>query len=456
MAIFRLKSPLLFFWCALALVLIVRSRGLWAFGEELDRDPDSYRQLAVNIRSGIPYSLLMLFGEDGDDFIGAKAWRPPLYPSLLAMIVPLDTTNFGGWVAGIHLTLGVLTVFAVYALSRKVGLSKGIAAVAAGLVLVDPILIRQSAEVMTETLATFLATICLLALISADRAPDRIKSSLLAGVALGAAVLCRPTFLVWAGLGGVAFVGLDLCQRRFPGRAVAMGIAIAVAVMPWGLRNWHELGKPIVTTTHGGYTFYRANNPLYFEHLRSTPWGTVWDTDSFDDRWRVQMGERFHTWKLRSRKATSGRISQEVLLDRFSYEAAFKAIRNEPGMFLYASALRLSRLYGLVPWQTDPHETARTRWLRYAVGAFYLIEFALVLLGIVALGKKLFAPPWLWGTLLVLSFTLVHTFYWTDMRMRAPLVPVIAMVAAVGLVGAKSPAVGLNDGRFRHCRPVGN
>ena len=44
-------------------------------------------------------------------------------------------------------------------------------------------------------------------------------------------------------------------------------------------------------------------------------------------------------------------------------------------------------------------------------------------------------PPssWLWGLLLVACLTAVHTFYWTDMRMRAPLMPVVALAAAGGL-----------------------
>ena len=35
--------------------------------------------------------------------------------------------------------------------------------------------------------------------------------------------------------------------------------------------------------------------------------------------------------------------------------------------------------------------------------------------------------------LLILNFTLVHLVYWSNMRMRAPLVPLIALIAARGL-----------------------
>lgn len=39
---------------------------------------------------------------------------------------------------------------------------------------------------------------------------------------------------------------------------------------------------------------------------------------------------------------------------------------------------------------------------------------------------------WLWGMLLVLSLSCVHAIYWTDMRMRAVAMPVVALAAAAG------------------------
>jgi len=44
--------------------------------------------------------------------------------------------------------------------------------------------------------------------------------------------------------------------------------------------------------------------------------------------------------------------------------------------------------------------------------------------------------PWLstwgFGLLLAVVFTGVHAFYWSNIRMRAPLVPLVAMAAAAG------------------------
>jgi hypothetical protein len=77
--------------------------------------------------------------------------------------------------------------------------------------------------------------------------------------------------------------------------------------------------------------------------------------------------------------------------------------------------------------------------MRWAVAVWYTLELALAAVGAWFLRKKLWREPWVWGTLLVLSITAVHVFYWTDMRMRAPLVPVVCLAAAYGLATLACP-----------------
>jgi len=46
-----------------------------------------------------------------------------------------------------------------------------------------------------------------------------------------------------------------------------------------------------------------------------------------------------------------------------------------------------------------------------------------------------FPPPtWLWGFLLVGCLLAGHVVYWTDMRMRAPVMPLVALLAASGVL----------------------
>ncbi len=48
---------------------------------------------------------------------------------------------------------------------------------------------------------------------------------------------------------------------------------------------------------------------------------------------------------------------------------------------------------------------------------------------------------WSWpriaAPLAILGLTLVHAFYWTDLRMRAPIVPAIALIASTASLSLK-------------------
>jgi hypothetical protein len=123
----------------------------------------------------------------------------------------------------------------------------------------------------------------------------------------------------------------------------------------------------------------------------------------------------------------------ELQLDRDNYREAFANIRAEPGSFLLACAFRVRRLWGILPYRTVDDESTMRRCLRYGVAVWYAGVFVLAAVGVYGLGRRLWRTPWLWGVLLCLSFTAVHTFYWTDLRMRAPLMPLVAIVAAAGL-----------------------
>jgi len=39
------------------------------------------------------------------------------------------------------------------------------------------------------------------------------------------------------------------------------------------------------------------------------------------------------------------------------------------------------------------------------------------------------SDPWIWGLLLCLAFSLAHVFFWSQIRMRAPLMPFVYLAA---------------------------
>lgn len=404
---------------ALALVgfaLVVRSLGLVLWPDSLAADPDGYRAVAENLVEHC------VFG-NGES---PTAYRPPLYPLVLAPCVALASASRVA-IGLVHVALGLGTVWFTYRLAHGYGLDRW-AGWAALLVACDPILLAQSALVMTETLATFLAAASLFWIARAGRG-GRVSHAITGGVSVGLAILCRPTFLPWAGVVGVLFLFEPGAVKDKARRSLAFAVAVALVLLPWATRNQIHFGRPIVTTTHGGYTFLLANNPHFYEHLRTAPWGSVWENDALDRQWAAEMPR--------------GRPADELRADRLAYAKALQAIRDEPAMFAYACLVRIGRLFALLPHQVAAHESPARRWSRYAVAAWYAAEFALALYGTIWIVRRFrqSIPPQGWASVfsLVACFVAVHAVYWTDMRMRAPLMPAIAVLAAVGIRAVWDP-----------------
>ncbi len=401
-------------WPALLIVaLLVRGGFLLATPHALESDPDGYRALAQNlVERGI-----FGYGET------PTAYRPPLYPLILTPLVALGDGSTAA-IGILHVVLGVATVGLAYRLANLWGLER-LSVVAAGLVAVDPLLLMQSTIVMTETLAVFLAVLALIGLTLAAKQPTTARTAL-AGFAVALASLCRPTFLPWMALGALVLPWYGLTRTDRLRTFAVYCLAAAVVLAPWVVRNQVRFGRPIAGTTHGGYTLLLANNRLYYDHLRREPWRSVWPADALNE-W----------WLTRASRATP---ADELGADQLAYDEAIDTIRREPEMFLYSSLLRVAWLWSPLPHQTDPQEGTPERFARWAVGAWYVAELLLAALGMAAVffGWKdqdrggphpMRHTGWIWGVFLLLVFTAVHTLFWTNIRMRAPLMPVVAAAA---------------------------
>ena len=181
--------------CLLVLAGIVRGGWLAADCRSLRPDPDTYRQLAQHLLADGTFGYPVPGDATAAPRLQPTAYRPPLYPLVLVAFGWVDDVGSAS-IAILHAMAGVATVLLVYRLSQAWQLG-GWGWWAAVLVACDPILLNQSSRVMTETLATLLAVLGLLGLTRLTVVPT-ISRALLAGVLVALAVLCRPTFLVWA------------------------------------------------------------------------------------------------------------------------------------------------------------------------------------------------------------------------------------------------------------------
>jgi len=307
----------------LVFTLLVRGGVLWVMRGNLKQDPDAYREIAENLLRHGEFALGKPSGTGTGGVVTPTAYRPPLYPVVLSNLPSRDGQQVSlAKVAALHLLLGVATVWLTYATARRclsagpTGLDKnemggslipasrpglltvgppGLMActarptVAGLIVACDPILLSQQTLIMTETLAAFLAILALWCLARFDAARSWFNAAL-AGGTIGLAVLCRPTFLPWLGLVAVGMLivrggpnfRFQISDFRFDAvawRLVNFGsllIAAAAVMSPWAVRNYRLFGKPMITTTHGGYTLYLANNPDFYNYLRGRKFELPW------------------------------------------------------------------------------------------------------------------------------------------------------------------------------------
>ena len=430
-------------WLVLIVAAIVRIAMLVATPDALVADPDGYRGIAENVLG---------HGVFGHGQI-PTAYRPPAYPLLLVPCAALGAgTRFA--IGALHVLLGLATAAITFVLARRAGMGHVPAALAAGLVAVDPILLAQSALVMSETLAAFLVVLAVYLLDRCTRQPAA-GSAALAGMALGAVALCRPGLLAFAGLAAVALPWLGQgehglgeerkeSEERQGGRrrrnawwtfaGVVAGVAIFVG--PWTVRNQIAIGRAKVATTHGGYTLLLGNNGFFYGHLRHGPWFEAWRAEPFHAWWRgdLQAADLIESEALPERLVFRSPAA-ELQADALAYRRAIAVIRSEPRMFAWSCLVRTGHFWSPLPFRLSPDETPLRRAARWSVGAWYIVELTLAAIGIgcTFFGRHRAPRSVLWlSLLLALSLMAVHTFYWSNLRMRAPVMPLVAIAAVAG------------------------
>jgi hypothetical protein len=258
---------------------------------------------------------------------------------------------------------------------------------------------------MTETPAAFLTAATL-----AGLARPGWRGAVLGGIGFGLSGLCRPSLLAGAALtGSTALIAPPGGWRERLVRSTILVVTIATVLLPWMVRNWIALGDPIWTTTHGGYTLALANNPVYYREVLDGPPGRVW---TGDDQWR---------WWDSVNRRTAGLSEYEA--DRFLQAQVWRLARERPRDFLRASIARLAHF-----WSVAPSGAVYPAFARIATTGWTVPLWVALFVG--CFRPALRSWPAVAAPTIVVGLMLVHALYWTDLRMRAPIVPAIAIIAA--------------------------
>lgn len=361
----------------------------------------------------VPVCRIQARAEDGSPKPGRTsyptAYRPPLYPCVVAVVMRLAG---GVWGVIVYQVLcGVLTVVLVSLAAKRSGLGD-FSLVAGLLVAVDPLLVSYTSQVMTETTAAGLVGFLLWS-ISLSPKPWR---PLAGGVSLGLCALCRPTFLAAGLVWGVLWWLSNLWGNRRSGVRVLLIVPCAMALMvaPWTIRNRRVLGDWVSTTTHGGYTLRLAHNAMY------DAWLSGDRRDSFN-------GEHFARSVAPLVEITALEHFERAV-DSAHSAAAWAHISEHPVEACNSAFSLWKRFWGPIP----ESQRDAALWLRWGLVIHWLVVGLAAMAGLWGISGEMRSSLALLSVALLGSFTAVHAFYWADARMRAPLIPVLALLSASG------------------------
>ena len=474
------RHPLLL---AVLFVSVVRAVVLWLWWDDLDSDPDAYRSLAITLAETGVYGNQIV-----DGAVVPSAFRPPLYPWFLSWFV--SEGKLSSLPIGIaHWVMGIATCVMTGSIARKLcaicfvkedascdrtlGPSQGIghsntlqptrnrlvqnqhnewiSYAAMLLVACDPILLRQSTLTMTETMATFLASatwwlwLQIPTRFLQQKSPQKFtKQAVIAFITFAfssvASSYCRPTALATSVFVLVCLASCFFKYRMAWAISLALVSMFAIGLAPWVLRNQVQLGKPIVATTHGGYTLLLANNPIIYEHFRESG-DRDWDESAFQKAWNQRESENstLQNWSGGTWIAKGdGGLSLEIRDDQNAGNAAKQTIQSNPLLFLKSCVIRVGWLWAIWP---DDRQAGST--LQILIGVFFSMTYTFAIVGCVSLARAVIASDrswsrtlywnWIPAISLLASVTIVHSVYWSNMRMRSVVVPVVAIAAATGV-----------------------
>ncbi len=368
-------------------------------------DSESYWHLATSLAAGEPFQ----FGGPQ-----AKIFRTPGYPLVLAPVIYFLGPGRQAVLASrlVGAVLGVASVALTMWWAQQL-FGARVAWWAGLLVACYPGAIMLSVMVLSE------AAFCpaMLAQLGCWTRSARHTSAwssggwaILAGLAGGCAVLCRPSWLLFLPFAGLLSLAGSARRQRL--RECGLGLAALIVVMaPWWWRNYQVVQRFVPTTLQVGASLYDGLSP------RATGASQMDFVPKFEDQLRRERG---------SADAPAD-VPWEVELDRRMKQASLDWARQNPSRVLELVAIKFGRI-----WNVWPNDAQFRAWpLRLAVTLTY-----------VPLLVGALAGAWVWrrcGWPLPLCYlpaiylTLLHVIFVGSMRYREPAMFGFAILAAAWL-----------------------
>lgn len=321
----------------------------------------------------------------------------PLYPLFLASVYTV-VGHDPSVVRFVQCIFGILLIWIVYALGQLL-LGRTIGLLAAGLTTGYPGFIRLSrfegpAFLMTENLFIPLFVLSILALVQVTRSPT-VPKQVVAGICLGLAALTRSTMLTFP----VAFLIWLVCLRRMTWFSILRITATVTFVMllivaPWTWRNYRVFHQIVPVSTMGGNTFWAGNNSF-------ARGGWFWSAAHLPPQLKSVMEDE---------------VTYDRLAYRFGLEELKRDLRRIPLLMIKKALVMWMFFTNTHTWQVD--------WAYLFIGPWALVGW-----------WSTRRNPALWLPVIIPSayMTGIAMIFFGEPRYRAPLEPLLLLLASVGL-----------------------
>jgi hypothetical protein len=239
-----------------------------------------------------------------------------------------------------------------------------------------------------------------------------VSIALLAGAAGGVAVLTRPSWLLFTPLFAALWIIGSRFERRQLFLCAAMLAGLALAMLPWWVRNYQVVGRFVATSLWVG--------PSLYDGLSSTAYGS--SNMSFVSAFEV---------KLRAADAADPPAATappfEYRFDRMMWNDAMQWAAENPVRALRLAVTKLVRM-----WNIWPNEPQFRSWLtRLVIAGTYT---PILLLAVY--GAWRFRDRRLEVLMLIfpaIYFSLIHAIFIGSLRYRQPAMLTLAILAAATL-----------------------
>ena len=252
-------------WLAAILLVTVLGRVAFIllFDHTLSLQTSGYDTYAVNLIEGRGYTRFDDRSGDSD--------LPPLYPFFLAGVYEVLGRDPIA-VAVVQIGLDALTVLLLFWIGRRVA-GEAVGLLAAAFYGAYPYLLYQNLTLNDTGVFIFLLAAGIAAAYKArDTRNWRWAAAL--GVAFGLGALTKTLIVLvlpllalwwWHALG----------LRRAVILGAASGIALALVIAPWAVRNTRLHGELVLISTNGGSNLHQGNNPCVADYL-ARGWDAQW------------------------------------------------------------------------------------------------------------------------------------------------------------------------------------